>query len=317
MESIFQEIKQATKAIKKVANKTPVLKSTYLDQQQNCEIYFKCENFQKVGAFKFRGAFNAMRQLSPQQKQKGVIAYSSGNHAQAVALVGQMLSIKTTLVMPSNAPKIKQQATRDYGAKVVLFDPQKTSREAVAADLNGDQQLTLIKPFDDLRLIAGQATAAVELIEEVGELDFILAPCGGGGLLSGTAVATKNTNPNCQVIGVEPKNADDATRSFYSGVLHSNPNPDTIADGTRTTCLGEITFPLIQQHVDQMITVSEEQIKQAVRFFFYRMKIVVEPSGALGLAAILSGALKINGKVGVIVSGGNIDASLMADILQG
>jgi len=314
---LFSKIRDAQKRLKDVANQTPVMQSSQLNKQLGADIYFKCENFQKVGAFKFRGAYNAISQLSKQQKQQGVIAYSSGNHAQAVALVGKMLGIATTIVMPNNAPKIKRQATQGYGAKVVLFDPQQTTREAIAEEINSDHKLTLIKPFDNEDLIAGQATAAMELIEEVGELDMMLAPCGGGGLLSGTALAAKNACCACQVIGVEPKNADDATRSFNSGVLYSNPNPDTIADGTRTTCLGDITFPLIQQNVDQMQTVTEEAIKQAVRYFYYRMKLVVEPSGALGLAALLSGAVKPQGKVGIIVSGGNIDGEVMVEILKG
>jgi len=312
---LFSKIRDAQKRLQEVANHTPVMQSSHLNQQLNADIYFKCENFQKVGAFKFRGAYNAISQLSEKQRQQGVIAYSSGNHAQAVALVGKMLDIATTIVMPNNAPTIKRQATQGYGAKVVLFDPQETTREAIAAEVNADNKLTLIKPFDNEDLIAGQATAAMELIEEVGELDMILAPCGGGGLLSGTALAAKNACSACQVIGVEPKNADDATRSFNSGVLHSNPNPDTIADGTRTTSLGDITFPLIQHNVDQMQTVTEDEIKQAVAYFYYRMKLVVEPSGALGLAALLSGAVKPKGKVGIIVSGGNIDGEMMAEIL--
>ncbi len=312
----IDDIKTAQKRIKAVAQATPVMTSSYLNDRLQAEIYFKCENFQKVGAFKFRGAFNAMSQLSDQQKSAGVIAYSSGNHAQAVALVGKMLKIKTLIVMPDNAPQIKRQATQGYGVTVELFDPQSTTREAVAMQLNPDNKMTLIKPFDDARIIAGQGTASLDLLDEVGHLDQILAPCGGGGLLSGTAIAAKAQANPCEVIGVEPKNADDATRTFYSGVLQSNPNPDTIADGTRTTCLGELTFPLIQQNVDQMKTVTEDQIKEAVRFFYNRMKLVVEPSGALGLAALLSGEVQAKGKVGVIVSGGNIDGGVMAAILR-
>ena len=319
----LQNIKEAQQRLLGIANKTPVLTCSTLNKQLNARIYFKCENLQKVGAFKFRGAYNAISLLSEQQRMRGIIAYSSGNHAQAVALVGKMLNIDTTIVMPNNAPKIKQQATAGYGAKVVIFDPEKITREEVAQQQNKDDLLSLIKPFDNSDVIAGQGTAALEFIEQLTstdatfKLDTMLAPCGGGGLLSGTAIATKGMLPDCQVIGVEPELADDATKSFYTGKLHSNPNPPTIADGTRTTCMGEITFPLVRTHVDQMKTVSEEAIKEAVRFFYYRMKLVVEPSGALGLAALMSGAIEAKGNVGVIVSGGNIDGEVMSGILSG
>lgn len=323
MTDFFEKITAASERLQSVANKTPVFQSSTLNKKLNANIYFKCENFQKVGAFKFRGAYNAISQLSDEQKQKGIIAYSSGNHAQAVALVGKMLGISTTIVMPNNAPKIKQQATEGYGARVVIFDPEQTTREQVAEKENKDNQLTLIKPFDNENVIAGQGTVAFDFIDEVCgsdknvTLDMMLAPCGGGGLLSGTAIATKGKLPNCKVIGIEPELADDATKSFYTGVLHSNPNPPTIADGTRTTSMGDITFPLVREHVDEMKTVSEEAIKEAVRFFYYRMKMVVEPSGALGLAALMSGAVEAKGNVGVIVSGGNIDGEVMGEILGG
>jgi len=322
MNPYFKKIQQANERLKNVINKTPVLQSSTLNQQLNAKVYFKCENFQKVGAFKFRGAYNAISQLTDSQKQNGIIAYSSGNHAQAVALVGKMLNISTTIVMPNNVAKIKLQATQGYGAKVVIFDPEKTTREQVADQENKDQKLTLIKPFNNEDIIAGQGTVAFEFIEQLKEknisrnLDLMLASCGGGGLLSGTAISTKSKLPNCKIIGIEPELADDATRSFYSGVLQSNLNPATIADGARTTSMGDITFPLVQKYVDEMKTVSEESIKEAVRFFYYRMKMVVEPAGALGLAALQSGAVKAKGNIGVIVSGGNIDGKLMAEILN-
>ncbi len=317
MTDFFEKISSASERLKDVVNKTPVMQSSTLNKRLNANIYFKCENFQKMGAFKFRGAYNAISQLTDEQKQKGIIAYSSGNHAQAVALVCQMLDISATIVMPNNAPKIKQQATEGYGAKVVVFDPIQTTREQVAEKENKDNQLTLIKPFDNENVISGQGTVAFELIDEINDLDMMLAPCGGGGLLSGTAIATKGKLPDCKVIGIEPEMADDATKSFYTGKLHSNPNPLTIADGTRTTSMGDITFPLVREYVDEMKTVSEEAIMEAVRFFYYRMKIVVEPSGALGLAALLSGVVEAKGNVGVIVSGGNIDGEVMGDILNG
>ncbi len=316
MNAFFNKIKSAHQLLKGVANPTPVLQSQSLNRQLGAEIFFKCENFQKVGAFKFRGAYNTISQLTEQQKQVGVIAYSSGNHAQAVALVGKMLGVPITIVMPNNAPKLKLAATKSYGAKVVLFDPSETTREAVAEQVNKDNSLTLIKPFDNENVIAGQGTVAYEFANKVADLSMMLAPCGGGGLLSGTAVATKSIQPQCKVIGVEPALADDATKSFYSGILHSNPNPPTIADGTRTSSMGEITFPMVREYVDEMKTVSEEAIKEAVRFMFYRMKLVVEPSGALGLAALLSGEIKPEGRIGVIVSGGNIDGETMSEILS-
>lgn len=312
----FKHIESAYQRISSLVHQTPVHRSQTLDEQLGAEVYFKCENFQKVGAFKFRGALNSLLQLSEAQKSNGVIAYSSGNHAQAIACAGKLLGIQTTIVMPDNAPTIKLMATKGYGATVVQFDPNQQTREDVAAEINANQKLTLIPPFNNERVIAGQGTAAFEFHQMCPDLEQILVPCGGGGLLSGIAIATRHMNPNCKIYGIEPKLADDATLSFKTGKLHSNPNPPTIADGTRTTSLGDITFPLIQNNVDDMITVSEEAIKEAVRFFFLRMKLVVEPSGALGLAALLSGELKVKGKTGIIVSGGNIDAKTMSEILQ-
>jgi threonine dehydratase len=316
MTGFFRKIESAHRLLQDVSNPTPVLQSQSLNQQLGAEVFFKCENFQKVGAFKFRGAYNAISRLSDAQKNAGVIAYSSGNHAQAVALVGKMLGVSITIVMPNNAPKLKLAATKGYGAKVVVFDPQETTREAIAEQVNSDNALTLIKPFDNEDVIAGQGTVAYEFAQEIPDLNMMLAPCGGGGLLSGTAVATKSIQPDCKVIGIEPELADDATKSFYSGILHSNPNPPTIADGTRTASMGDITFPMVREHVDAMKTVSEEAIKEAVRWLFYRMKLVVEPSGALGLAALLSGAVKPEGRIGIIVSGGNIDGETMSGILM-
>lgn len=313
---MFEQVKAASKRLENHANKTPILTSRTLNKLVGAEVFFKCENFQKVGAFKFRGAFNCISQLSAKDKQQGIIAYSSGNHAQAVALVGQMLGIKTTIVMPNNAPKIKLIATKGYGADVVLFDPITEIREEIAAKLQKKNGYTLIAPFDNKHVIAGQATAAYELFNKVSKLDMLLVPCGGGGLLSGSAISAKSMDSTCQVIGVEPVNADDAYQSFYSGKLVTIKNPDTIADGTRTQSLGKITFPLIQKNVDAIVTVTEQDIIDAVRFFLLRMKIVVEPSGALGLAALLSKKVKPQGKIGVIISGGNIDPSMLVQILE-
>jgi threonine dehydratase len=244
-----------------------------------------------------------------------VITYSSGNHAQAVALVSKLLNIRAVVVMPNNAPTTKRAATEEYGARVIEYDPEKASREELAQRLQIEHGYTMIPPFDHLDVIAGQGTAALEMFEELGHLEMLLVPCGGGGLLSGSAIAAKGMDPRCRVIGVEPELADDANKSFYTKELHRVINPPTIADGTRTPSLGKLTFPLILEYVDEMRTVSEAGIMEAVRFLFYRMKIVVEPSGALGLAALLSRRVIPEGRTGVILSGGNIDAPTMSTIL--
>ncbi len=282
----------------------------------NANVFLKCENFQRVGAFKFRGAFNAISQLPSEEKSKGVITFSSGNHAQAVALVGKILGIKTIIVMPNNAPKIKRSATEGYGAEIIEYDPAEQQREEIAKRIRKEKGYTLIPPFDHEDIIAGQGTAALELLEETKHLDYLLVPCGGGGLLSGSAIAVKGFNSKCKVIGIEPEVADDAVKSFRTKVLHRVKNPPTIADGTRTTSLGKITFPLVLKYVDDMQTVTEQSIIDAVKFLFFRMKLVVEPSGALGMAALLSGAVKLNGRIGVIISGGNVDAETMMMILS-
>ena len=313
---MFEHILAAKERLRGHANVTPVMTSRTLNQRVRAEVYFKCENLQRIGAFKFRGAFNSISKLTETEKKRGVITYSSGNHAQAVALVGRMLDIQTTIVMPNNAPETKRAATKEYGAKIVEYDPEDTTREAVAKSLQAKSGFTMIPPFDHLDVIAGQGTAALELFDQIGRLDILLVPCGGGGLLSGSAIAAKNMDPDCRVIGIEPELADDATKSFYTKRLHRVKNPPTIADGTRTPSLGKITFPLVLEHVDEMKTVSEEAIIEAVKFLFYRMKLVVEPSGALGLAAILSQTVVPKGRAGIIISGGNIDAATMTMILN-
>ncbi|MCU0559422.1 MAG: threo-3-hydroxy-L-aspartate ammonia-lyase [Desulfobacterales bacterium] len=308
-------VQEAAARLNGVANVTPVMTSRSLNERLGAEVFLKCENFQRIGAFKFRGAYNAMSRLTATERARGVLTFSSGNHAQAVALTGRLLGIATTVVMPQDAPAIKRAATMAYGARVILYDPQQRSREEIARDLQKRQGFTLIPPYDHIDVVAGQGTAALELCRQAGGIDQLLVPCGGGGLLSGCAVAARGMNPNCAVVGVEPEVADDATRSFYSGTLQTVANPPTIADGTRTPCLGRITFPLVLSHVTQMQTVSEEAIREAVRELFYRQKLVVEPSGALGLAALLSGKVKAQGRVGVILSGGNIDGPTMGQIL--
>ena len=313
---MFEQILAAKERLRGHANVTPVMTSRTLNRLVGAEIYFKCENLQRIGAFKFRGAFNSISKLSEAEKARGVITYSSGNHAQAVALVGRMLNIQTTIVMPSNAPETKRAATEDYGAAIVEYDPENSTRKAVAENLQAENDFIMIPPFDHLDVIAGQGTAALEMFDQVGRLDTLLVPCGGGGLLSGSAIAAKNIHPNCRVIGVEPELADDATKSFYTKKLHRVKNPPTIADGTRTPSLGKITFPLVLEYVNEMKTVSEEAIIEAVKFLFYRMKLVVEPSGALGLASLLSRAVIPKGRAGIIISGGNIDAATMTMILN-
>jgi threonine dehydratase len=313
---MFSLVQSARDRLHGHANNTPIMTSRTLNRLVGAEIYFKCENFQRIGAFKFRGAYNAISQLSEDQKSRGVLTYSSGNHAQAVALVAQILNIKATIVMPNNAPAIKREATAGYGAAIVEYDPEKTSREEIAEALRVKHGYALVPPYDDINVLTGQGTAALELFEELKHLDALLVPCGGGGLLSGSAIAAKGSDPACKVIGVEPELADDATKSFYSKKLHRVKNPLTIADGTRTPSLGRITFPLVLKYVDAMKTVSEAAIMEAVKFQFYRMKLVVEPSGALGLAALLSRTVSLEGRIGVIISGGNIDGSMMDTILR-
>ncbi|NNF67600.1 MAG: threo-3-hydroxy-L-aspartate ammonia-lyase, partial [Gammaproteobacteria bacterium] len=295
---------------------TPVMTSRTLDKITGASVFLKCENLQRVGAFKFRGAYNALSKLSFEQRSRGVISYSSGNHAQALACAGQQLGVAITVVMPENAPRIKREATVAYGATVIDYDPATESREAIGNKLATEQQLTLIPPYDHPDVIAGQGTAAFELIAECDELDCILVPTGGAGLLSSTALIATRHAPECQVIGVEPELADDATRSFKTGQLQTVHNPPTIADGVRTPSLGKWTFPIVRKHVADMLTVSEDEIKVAVRFLLQRMKLLVEPAGALGVAALLSGAIKSSGRVGVILSGGNIDEQTLCKILQ-
>ena len=312
----MEDVTEAARRLKPHAYRTPVLHSTSLDARAGAAVFLKCENLQHVGAFKFRGALNAITALPEDVRARGIVAYSSGNHAQAVARVGQILGVRTTIVMPADAPAIKREATAAFGARVVLYDPLTQSREALAAEIQAQEGATLIPPFDHRDVIAGQATVALELHEDVAALDAVVVPCGGGGLLSGCAIVTRALAPSCRVIGVEPELGDDATRSFRTRTLQSVHNPATIADGTRTPSLGALTFPLVLANVDDMQTVSEAAIIEAVRLLFYRLKIVVEPSGALGVAALLSGAITGYNRIGVVLSGGNIDGSTMASILS-
>jgi len=314
---MFDRIQAAKKRLSGQAHVTPIMTSRTLDARVGATVYLKCENYQRAGAFKFRGAYNAMAQLAKEDGKRGVITHSSGNHAQAIALVGRLLGIQTTIVMPNDAPATKRAATEAYGATIIQYDPAESSREEISQDLAKRHGYKLIPPYDHIDIVAGQGTATLELLEKTKSLDMLLVPCGGGGLLSGSAIAAKNMAPECRVLGIEPELADDATRSFQTGRLHTVKNPPTIADGTRTPSLGEqVTFPLVLKYVDDMKTVSEEAIIAAVKFMFYRMKLVVEPSGALGVAALIGGKLRPHGRVGVIISGGNIDGPTMKMILD-
>lgn len=306
----FADIQAAARRLDGIAHRTPVLRSRTLNQRVGAELWLKCENFQRMGAFKFRGAYNAISQLSAQQKATGVLTHSSGNHAQAIALAGGLLGTKTTIVMPSDAPRVKLAATREYGAEIVLYDRRERTREAVSAELEREHGYTFIAPFDNEQVIAGQGTAAMELFEETGPLDLLLVCLGGGGLLSGSAIAARTMSPGCRVIGVEPEAADDGLQSLRSGVLVQIPDPPTIADGARTS-LCERTFKLIQAHVDDIVCVSDAELIATMRFLFERMKIVVEPTGALAVAALLHGKVQANGlRIGAIISGGNVDPAV-------
>ncbi len=312
----YEGIQNAYNRIKSHINKTPVMTSSTLNKTINAKIYFKCENFQKVGAFKFRGAFNALSLLTNEQRKRGVITHSSGNHAQAVALAALKLGIEATIVMPKGAPKNKINATRDYNAKIEFCENTLEARAKKTDEIIKVKNCTLIHPYDNDNIINGQGTTVYELFEEVGKLNLIIVPLGGGGLLSGIAIATKNLCPDAQVIGVEPELADDAFRSLEAGYIIPSTYPNTIADGLRTS-LCEKTFNIIQKYVDRVITVSEIEIIEAMRFLWERMKIIVEPSGAVPLAAILSKKVSAeNKKIGAIISGGNIDIEPFFQLLE-
>ena len=310
----YADVEAAAGRIEGVAHRTPVATSRTLGERVGASVFFKCENLQRMGAFKMRGAYNAIAQLTPEERKRGVVAYSSGNHAQAIALASRLLETSATIVMPKDAPSAKRQATEGYGARVVPYDPATETREAIAAALHRESNGTLIPPFDHPHVIAGQGTAARELLQEVGTLDVLITPCGGGGLLSGSAIAARALSPGCRVIGVEPEAGDDGNRSFRTGTLQTVTNPRTIADGARTASLGQITFPLIRELVSDMTTVSDAQIVEAMRFLWERMKLVVEPTGAMPLAALMNGRVSYapGARIGIILSGGNVDLQAAA-----
>jgi threonine dehydratase len=313
----FADVESAARQIAGVAHRTPVATSRTVNARAGAEVFFKCENLQRAGAFKFRGAFNALSRLTADERRRGVVTFSSGNHAQAIALAGQLLGIPRVIVMPSDAPAVKRIATEGYGGEVVLYDREREIREAIGERLAHERGLTLIPPYDHPHIIAGQGTAARELFEEVGVLDFLFVPCGGGGLLSGSAIAAQAMASGCKVIGVEPAAGDDATRSFRARQLHTVQNPKTVADGARTPSLGSLTFPLVLHYVSDMATVDDPALLRTMFYLWERLKLVVEPTGALGAAAALEGATPIRGaRVGVILSGGNVDLSQVSEWLS-
>ena len=301
-----------------VAHRTPVFTSRTLDGLAGGQVFLKAENLQRGGAFKFRGAYNAIARLSPEAKRLGVVAFSSGNHAQAIAYAGQLQQVPTVIIMPQDAPAMKVAATKGYGGEVVLYDRYKEDREAIGLKLSQERGLTLIPPYDHADIIAGQGTAAKELIEEVGPLDMLLVCVGGGGLLAGSALASKALSPDCRIYGVEPEAGNDAQQSFRTGSIVRIPVPATIADGAQTTYVGAKTFPIMRALVDDILTVSAAQLVDSMRFFVERMKIVVEPTGCLAAAAALHGIVPCKDKrVGIILSGGNVDPRALAGFLAG
>jgi threonine dehydratase len=312
----FADVEAAAARLRGVAHRTPVATSRTANEVTGAQLFFKCENLQRMGAFKFRGAYNALAQFTPQQRAKGVIAFSSGNHAQAIALSARLLGMPAAIVMPADAPPLKIAATRGYGAEVVLYDRYTQDREAVGRRLAEERSMTLIPPYDHPHVMAGQGTAALELIQDVGPLDVLLVCVGGGGLISGCAVVARHLAPDCRVIGVEPQAGNDVQQSLRKGEIVHIDVPKTIADGAQTQQPGKLTFAVIRELVADVLTVTDAQLVRTMRFFMERMKLVVEPTGCLGAALALEGAWPLAGqRVGVILSGGNIDARRYAQLL--
>lgn len=312
----YDDVVQAAERIAGAAHRTPVLTSRTVNEEFGAEVFFKCENMQRMGAFKFRGGYNALARFSPEQRRAGVVAFSSGNHAQAIALSARLLDIPATIIMPEDAPVAKVAATRGYGATVVTYDRYTEDREQIGRALAERDGLTLIPPYDHADVIAGQGTAAKELFDEVGPLDAFFVCLGGGGLLSGSALATRALSPGCLLYGVEPEAGNDGQQSFRTGQIVHIDTPRTIADGAQTQHLGQLTFPIIQRDVDDILTVSDDELVACMRFFAERMKIVVEPTGCLGFAAARKMKDSLRGKrIGVLVSGGNIDLARFASLI--
>lgn len=313
----FADVEEAAGRLEGVAHRTPVLTSRTLDGRVGCSVFLKAENFQRGGAFKFRGAFNKVASLSVSERAAGIVAYSSGNHAQAVALAASLHGIRATILMPADAPASKMDATRGYGAEVITYDRYTEDRVALGEQLARERGASLVPPYDDPMIIAGQGTAALELMEDAGPLDLLVVPVGGGGLISGCATATAAVSPSTAVIGVEPEVGDDTRQSLNMGYRVGIEVPRTIADGLQGNIPGELTFPIVQHLVDRIVTVTDDQILQAMVLLHDRLKIVVEPSGAVGVAALLSGAVAVGSahRVGVVLSGGNVGATRFAELL--
>ena len=319
----YADVEAAARRLHGVAHRTPVLTSAAFDARTGARVFFKCENFQRMGAFKFRGGYNALAQFTPEQRRGGVIAFSSGNHAQAIALSARLLGMPSVIVMPQDSPAAKLAATREYqhgqaASEVVLYDRYTEDREAIGRRLATERGMTLVPPYDHLHVMAGQGTAAAELLQETGPLDLLLVCVGGGGLIAGSAVAAHHLSPHTTVVGVEPAAGNDTQQSLARGEIVHIDTPQTIADGAQTQHSGQLTFPVIQQLVQRIVTVTDEELAATMRFFAERMKMVVEPTGCLGAAALLHGAVQAPGqRVGVIVSGGNVDLPRYAQLLAG
>ncbi|WP_342050385.1 MULTISPECIES: threo-3-hydroxy-L-aspartate ammonia-lyase [unclassified Cupriavidus] len=313
----YADIEAAAKRLEGYAHKTPVMTSRTVNDLLGAEVFFKCENLQRMGAFKFRGGFNALSKFTPEQRRAGVVAFSSGNHAQAIALSARLLGMPATIIMPHDAPAAKVAATKGYGGNVVMYDRYKEDREAIGRKLAEEHGMTLIPPYDHPDVLTGQGTAAKELFEEVGTLDAIFTPLGGGGLLSGTALATRALAPQCKIYGVEPEAGNDGQRSFRSGEIVDIPTPKTIADGAQTQHLGHYTFGIIRRDVTDILTATDAQLIDAMRLFAARMKILVEPTGALSLAGAFTIKPELQGKrIGVVISGGNVDLERFCELLK-
>ena len=308
----YADVAAAAQRIEGAAHRTPVLTSTTADAMTGAKIFFKPENLQRMGAFKFRGAYNAIARFSEEQRKRGVLAFSSGNHAQAIALSAKLAGIKAVIVMPADAPALKLAATRGYGAEVITYDRMTEDREAIAKKISEERGMTMIPPYNHVDVIAGQGTAAKELIEDAGQLDYLFVCLGGGGLTSGCALAAQALSPGCRVIGVEPEAGNDVQQSFRKGEIVKIPVPKTIADGAQTQAAGDLTFAIMRELLSDVITVSDAQLIEAMRFFVSRMKIVVEPTGCLAAAAVFNKLVDVTGKrVGVIISGGNVDPAAL------
>jgi threonine dehydratase len=314
----FDDVTSAAERLAGIAHRTPIATSRTLNERTGAQVFAKCENLQRVGAFKFRGAYNAISRLSDEQLSHGVVTFSSGNHAQAVALVGKLLGTPTVIVMPNDAPAIKLAATRGYGAEVVVYDRVEQKREAIAKQLAEERGLTLIPPFDHPHIIAGQGTAALELLTDVPDLDGLIVPIGGGGLIAGCCITAHAIKPNLRIFGVEPDTANDSYLSLKQGEITSTPQSHSIADGLLPTAPGQLTFPIMQQHLESIVLVTDEELAAATRFMLLRLKLLVEPSGAAPIAALLTGKVpNVAGKkIGVVLSGGNVDPGKLAQIVM-